>query len=163
MNLRTVRSVVHLIAVFILAIKLHGAEPSFIGKTVILKTSKESTSCVKVENYLPAVGPLSQKEREDAAFKVIAGELPGTVKFEWIKESGLFLQHRNYRVQILSDDKDSATFRIVKPLRGNEGVSLQSLNFPAHYITIMEKGELWIVKEIKDPRKAVFSIQELSK
>jgi hypothetical protein len=148
---------------FCLVAVVRGADPDFVGKTVIIRTAKESSSCIRVENYLPAIGTFDRKAPEACAFRVVAGSAPGTVMFEWLKEPGLFLQHRNYRIQVLKDDKDSATFRIVRPLRGNEGISLLSFNMPTFYVTIVEKGQLFAVENGREPRKSVFFIQELPK
>jgi hypothetical protein len=140
------------------------ADKNWVDKTVIIKTGDQMTSqCVRLENYVPAIGSFSKGTRELCGFKVASGPAPGTVMFQSVKEPTLFLQHGNFRLQLLKGTNENAMFRLVRPLRGTRGVSLQAFNFPAHHIAIVERGFLSIVANPKDTRKAVFFIEELPK
>jgi hypothetical protein len=72
----------------------------------------------------------------------------------------MYLRHGGYHIMLHKDMIDESSYRIVAPLRGNQGVSLQSYNFPRHYITLIDKEHLDIVENGKDLRKAVFFLEE---
>jgi len=138
-------------------------EPNYIGKVVTIKTAKESTSCIRIENFVPEIGAFKHDAPGDCSFKVEAGTQPGTLLFRWVKDPTLYLQHRGFRLLLLNTDPADASFRVVHPLKGNEGLSLQAASWPTHHLCVVEKNQIFISPNIKDLRKAVFFIQEVTK
>jgi hypothetical protein len=70
------------------------------------------------------------------------------------------LRHSSYQLVLSKKVNDDALFRVVPPIRGNLGVSLRSYNFPTHHIALHNKEHLGIVKNIKEPRHAIFFLEE---
>jgi hypothetical protein len=130
----------------------------WIGKTVLIKPSKEGSFCIRIEKYTPIVGRFDKAAADDCSFKVMEGSAPGTVSFQSVTEPALFIHHSNYH--LLKGIDDSSMFRIVPPIRGNQGVSFQSYNFPTHHITLVDREHLDIVKDSKEARKSVFYLEE---
>jgi hypothetical protein len=135
-------------------------ETDWAGKTVLIKISKEGSTCVKIDTYAPVVGQPDKSNPDVAAFKVLAGSAPGTVAFESVSIPGMYLRHSSYQLVLAKKINDDALFRIVPPVRGNLGISLRSFNFPTHHIALLDKEHLGIVKNIKEPKNAIFYLQE---
>jgi len=138
-------------------------EVTYVGKTIVIKTSQQTTSCIRLENALPVIGPFDNTARNTCSFKVVAGLAPGTIAFESLDHPEFFLQHGNFRLQLQKGLNENAIFRVVRPLSGTQGISLQSYNFPQHHLGMVERGQLSILKDIKPRAKAVFFITELPK
>ena len=154
---------ISILPAFVSAIALAAEPPAisdWVGKTVVIKPSKEGSFCIRVEKYTPAIGKFNKTAPDTCSFKVAEGSAPGTVAFQSTTEPALFIHHSNYHLLMLKGIDDSSMFRIVPPLRGNQGVSFQSYNFPTHHIAIVDKERLDIVNDTKEPRKAVFYIDE---
>jgi hypothetical protein len=76
-------AVLRLFAAFALvtAVFAQKAEEDWAGKTVMIKTSKEGATCIRIETFAPTVGKPDKANLDAAAFKIIAGAAPGTVAF----------------------------------------------------------------------------------
>lgn len=136
------------------------ADPDMLGKTVVFKTAKQGSTGIYLDQGTLKIGPLAKAAADASAFKVTAGPAAGTVFFESVQQPGFYLRHANYHLLLLKDTHDDAVFRIVPPLRGNLGVSIQAHSFPTYHLAITEKGTLDMVMDLKDPRKAIFHIEE---
>jgi Alpha-L-arabinofuranosidase B (ABFB) domain len=136
------------------------ADADLIGKTVVIKINKEGPSCLRLENGLPKIAAFDKSAPDSCLYKVVQGIAPGTIAFQPISQEGFFLRHSSFHLILAKDLNDDASFRIVAPLRGNQGLSLQSFNYPTHHLAVVEKGQIDLLKDIKDPRKAVFFVEE---
>jgi hypothetical protein len=133
------------------------------GKIVAIKTSSGGGFGIQIKNFIPVIGHPDKAAPDAGFFKIVPGTAPGTFAFESVANPGMYLRHGNFHILLHKDIIDESSYRIVAPLRGNQGVSLQSYNFPRHYITLIDKNHLDIVEDGKDLRKAVFFLEERNK
>jgi hypothetical protein len=133
------------------------------GKIVAIKTIKGGSSCIRLRSFAPTIGQPDKAAPDASLFKIVPGTGQGTFAFESVANPGMFLRHSSLHIILLKDKIDESSYRIVAPLHGNQGVSLQSYNYPRHHITVVDKEHLDIVEYIKEPRKAVFFLEEPKK
>jgi hypothetical protein len=157
-----------LIAAALLAISIVSAEENpqaadWIGKTVIIKTSKQGSACFRVEKSVPKIGTFNKTAADTCSFKIREGAAPDTIAFESVSNPELFLTHSAGRIVLMKGVDPSGTFRIVAPLRGNQGMSFQSFNLADHHVALVDRENLGIVKDVREPRKTVFYLEELPK
>jgi hypothetical protein len=136
------------------------ASTDWAGKIVAIKTSSGGGFAIQIKNFVPVIAHPDKAAPDAGFFKIVPGTGPGTFAFESVANPGMYLRHGGYHIMLHKDMIDESSYRIVAPLRGNQGVSLQSYNFPRHYITLIDKEHLDIVENGKDLRKAVFFLEE---
>lgn len=97
-----------------------------------------------------SISPTSDAQsRDDASFYTRAGlGNSQCYSFESKNYPGYFLRHRNFQVGLAANDNSAlfqadSTFCAVAGLSGT-GVSLQSLNYPDHYMHVRSGSDVWI-------------------
>ncbi len=114
------------------------------GATISLASLNYPDRSVRHRNFLGEITPIrTELDREDATFRVLPGLAGrGTVSLESINYPGHYLRHQDFRLRLqrLSTEADKdlfrrdASFRVTAGLADSRGISLESLNFPDHFI-----------------------------
>lgn len=145
---------------FLAARILAAPEVNYVGKTVLIKTTKQGSTCIRIEKSVPKIGSLNKTSPDNCLYKVTAGEAAGTVCFESVAEPGLFLHNSGHHLALIKGAGRDGTFRVVPALKGSQGNALQSYSYPQFHCVITDKENLDFSREIKDPKKATFYIEE---
>jgi hypothetical protein len=133
------------------------------GKIVAIKTTNGGSSCIRIQNYVVTVGQPDKNAPDASLFKMVPGTGPGTYAFESVANPGMYLRHGSLHILLHKDIIDESSYRVLPPLRGNQGVSLQSYNYPGYHITVIDKDHVDIVETVKEPHKAIFYLEERKK
>jgi len=139
------------------------APTDWTGKIVAIKTSNGGTACLRIQNYVVSVGQPDKNAPDASLFKMVPGTGPGTFAFESMANPGMYLRHGSFHILLHKDIIDESSYRVVPPLRGNQGISLQSYNYPTYHITVLDKDHVDIVETVKEPHKAIFYLEEQKK
>lgn len=142
------------------AATLSAADSEFIGKSVLIKTSKSGSTCIRIEKSVPKVGPFTKATPDSCLFKVAAGAEGGTVSFESAAEPGKFLANSGHHLALVTGLTKQSSFRIVEPLKGKQGNALYGIEYPQFHLVITDKDFLDFARDIKEPRKATFYLEE---
>lgn len=136
------------------------AEGDWVGKTIVIKTSKEGNQGICIKGNALELGPVN-KDPAASHFKVLAGGAPGNVIFESVGQPSTYLHHYGGNFVLLPQKGPDAQWRIVPPLQGKQGVSIQHGLITNRYLTESPKGGWHIGEKIERKRDAIFHLEEV--
>lgn len=146
-----------LVLLFALVSNATAAGEELVGKAVVIKTSKEGTRGMLIKGDSLAIGTLPKGDPAACAFKVV-GLADGKVMFESVGKPGAFLNFYMRKFVLIERNRPDGHWRMVAPLVGKEGVSIQHV-LSGRYLA-EEKGAWQLLDKVEHKKEAVFFLQE---